>query len=340
LIRDFRRYGNFSAAAKRISLMIAKEAYREFSRNELSLPIFSRDWWLDATAGPDAWNVSLVRKDGEVVAAMPYVLRRRYGLRVIGQPALTQKLGPWLRAKDSKYSTRLADEKELMQALIDQLPPFDYFTQNWHYTCTNWLPFCWNGFEQTTRYTYMLTGIADTEKLWAGLQHNIRGECRKASNRFRMAVCDDLSLDAFLVLNRLTYERQGLRVPYPEDLVRRLDAACVKHGCRKIFIAVDPEGRRHAGVYMVWDETSAYGLMTGSEPALRASGAVSLCFLEAIKYAAHATQRFDFTGSMVQPIERFFRGFGTTQVPYFSIRKTPSRLVRMGQGVLSLIGKK
>jgi hypothetical protein len=311
--------------------MSAKEIYREFSRNEPSLPIFSRDWWLDATAGPEAWDVAVVQKGTQVVAAMPYALRRRFGLKVVGQPALTPKLGPWFRPFEGKPATMLAAERELMQALIDQLPDFDYFMQNWHYTRTNWLPFSWNGFQQTTRYTYVLDEIKEMEKLWSGFQHTARTECKKALNRFGLRIRDDLPLDAFLALNQMTFARQGMPVPYSEAFVRRIDAACASRDCRRFFIAEDPAGLHHAGLYIVWDENSAYGLMTGSDPALRHSGAISLCFFEAIKHSAGVTQRFDFSGSMMQPVERFFRGFGAVQVPYFNISKACSRVLRARQ---------
>ncbi len=319
--------------------MRRKESYRMFSRNEPTLPIFSRDWWLDATAGPDGWDVAIVMKAGQVMAAMPYVLMRRYGLRVLGQPPLTQKLGPWFATVNGKQPTRLAQEKDWMQALIDQLPPFDHFNQNWHYGRTNWLPFSWNGFQQTTRYTYVLDKLGDKDKLWAGFDNSTRAECKKATQRFNLQVRDDLPLDDFLALNRMTFLRQNMAVPYSDDYVRRLDAACAERGCRKFFIAVDGEGRHHAGNYIVWDENSAYGLMAGADPGLRNSGAASLCMWEVIRHAAGVTQRFDFAGSMMEPVERFLRGFGATQVPYFNLSKTPSRLLRLRRGVLSVAGR-
>lgn len=315
----------------------AKKIYREFSRTEPSLPIFFRDWWLDAAAGPDAWNVALVMKNGQVTAAMPYVSRREYAMRVISQPLLTPMLGPWLRPGKGKPSTNLASEKILMLGLIEQLPAFDHFIQSWHHERTNWLPFYWKDFRQTTRYTYLLDDISDMSKVWNGFQHNTRGECRKAAYRFKLQIHDDLSLGAFLELNRMTFAKQGLPVPYSDSFVHRIDAACLERGCRKFWIAVDPEGRHHAGFYMVWDETSAYGLMNGANPDLRFSGGISLCLWEAIKYAATVTQKFNFSGSMLQPVERFFRGFGARQVPYFRITKTPSRLLRMQQSLLSVM---
>src|SRR5919106_2186938 len=57
-------------------------------------------------------------------------------------------------------------------------------------------------------------------------------------------------------------------------------------------------------------------LMGGSDPRLRTSGAMSLLMWEAIKFAGQVARRFDFEGSMLQPVERFFRAFGARQVPY------------------------
>jgi len=36
------------------------------------------------------------------------------------------------------------------------------------------------------------------------------------------------------------------------------DAACATRGCRRILIAEDADGCRHAGVYIIWDANSTY----------------------------------------------------------------------------------
>lgn len=304
------------------------DKYRTLCTQEPSIPLFSQAWWLDATAGEGAWDVALVEKGGATVAAMPYVPRKRYGFTFLGQPALTQTLGPWLRETDGKSSTKLAQHKDWLQALIDQLPPFAHFTQNWHWRMGNWLPFYWAGFQQTTRYTYILQELSDEQDLWQGLQENIRREIKKAGNRLQLRVRDDLTVDDFLVLNRMTFARQDMALPYTEAFVHKLDQACVARQARKIFIAEDEQGRRHAGVYIVWDGNSAYYLMGGGDPELRNSGATSLCMWEAIKFAATVTKRFDFEGSMIEPVEKFFRAFGAQQTPYFTVSKTPSFILK------------
>lgn len=301
-----------------------KTKYRNLCAKETSIPIFSRDWWLDATAGEDNWDVVLVEKGDKIIASLPYTFRKKYSLTILGQPQLTQTLGPWLRASNAKYAKRLGQEKELLQALIEQLPDFAQYKQNWHYNITNWLPFYWQGFEQTTNYTYVLNEINDKEKLWNNLQVNIRTDIRKAKERYKLIVCTDVSIDDFLQLNKMVFTRKNRNPPYSDSLVKRIDDACILHNCRKIFIAEDDQGRKHAAVYIIWDENSSYYLMGGSDPKLRNSGATSLCMWEAIKFASTVTKRFDFEGSMLESVERFFRAFGAVQTPYFSISKTPS----------------
>lgn len=313
-----------------------RDAYRQFCGVESSVPLFSQDWWLDVVAGQEGWNAALVEKGGLVVAALPYTLGRKLFFHVSTQPPLTQSLGPWLSPSSAKRSKALARQKALMDALIDQLPQFDHFQQNWHPSQTNWLPFRWHGFEQTTRYSYAITGLQNMDEVWSGFDQNIRTDIRKAQERFGLRVRTDLPLDTFLGLHKMVFGRQGKVLPYPEDLVRRLHTACVERDCCRVLVAEDGEGRLHAGAFIVWDQETAYYLMGGSDPSLRNSGATSLCLWEAIQLAATVTQRFDFEGSMLEPIERFFRAFGAEQVPYFQVKRTRSRIWRTLSFVRSL----
>jgi len=315
--------------------MTDKNRYRNLCETDKTIPIFSRSWWLDAVCGENNWDVAIVERGGDIIGSMPYYKKVLWRYAILTQPPLTQTLGPWIRHSNAKYSKILGYQKDVMDGLIKQLPHFDYFFQNWHYSNLNWLPFYWHGFQQTTNYTYVLSNLADESKLWSDFQENIRTDIRKASKRFGLQIKDDLEVSEFLHLNRLTFSRQRKKMPYSESLVTQIDSACVSNCCRKIFIAEDSEGKRHAGVYIIWDENSAYYLLGGSDPLLRNSGAMSLCLWEAIRFAATVTMRFDFEGSMIEPVERFCRAFGAKQTPYFNITKTPSRILRLRQFLVS-----
>ena len=116
----------------------SKILYRELCANEDLIPLFSKDWWLDYSVGADTWDVALVFKDGKIIASMPYVIKNRLGLKLSTLPELTQYLGPWIKPNQAKYPKILGQQKDIMTKLIQQLPRFDYFSQNWDYKQTNW----------------------------------------------------------------------------------------------------------------------------------------------------------------------------------------------------------
>jgi hypothetical protein len=306
-----------------------KSRYRSFCALDNPLPIFSQPWWLDATAGDDNWDVAIVEVNKAIVAVLPYTYKRRFGFKILSQPPLTQKLGPWILDGGASYSIELSKDINLLNELMKQLPNFDYYAQNWSFDQSNWLPFYWNNFKQATFYTYILPDLSDEKALWDGFKDNTKWEIRKASNKFGLQVRNDLSLEDFLRLNDLSYKRQGLKPPCAYSYLKRLDQACVSRGARKIFIAVDDQGRQHAGIYLVWDKNSAYYLMGGGDPELRNSGATSLCLWEAIQFSRTVTKSFDFEGSMLKTVERFFRSFGAIQTPYFNVSKASSRLIKI-----------
>jgi hypothetical protein len=280
--------------------------------------IFEQPWWLDAVA-PGQWGAAEIKRGDKVVARLPYMHRRRLGLTTISQPPFTQTLGPWLAPMEGKYARRVETEKKLLGQLVEMLPSFDFFRQSLSPSLTNWLPFYWAGFDATVRYTYRIGDLTDLDRVKSEFQEQVRRGIRKAEGV--VEIDHDYPLEDLLRLNEQTYARQGVKSPDSPELIRRLDAACAARGARRIIGAVDSDGRTHAALYVVWDERTLYALINARDPELQTFGSNTLLYWEAIKLASEVSQLFDFEGSMLEPIEHFFRGFGGRQTPYFSISK-------------------
>ena len=311
--------------------MTNKEKYYCFCDKERTIPIFSHAWWLDAVCG-DVWDVCLIEKGGKIYATMPYRIKKRYGFTLLDQPPLTQNLGPWIAPSTAKYSKILGQRKDLMEALISQLPKHHHFSQNWHYSLTNWTPFYWKGFKQTTYYTYIFDDLSNKDLIWSEMKENIRTDIRKAQ-KLGLSVYTDLSIEDFISLNNKTFERQNIASSYSEYFLKNLLKIAISRNQCRWFISQDKKKKNHAGVLIVWDENSAYYLLGGSDPNLRNSGAMSLCMWEAIKFASTIVKKFDFEGSMIESVERYFRAFGAVQKPYFHITKTPSNILRIAKAL-------
>jgi len=303
--------------------------------------VFEQPWWLDAVA-PGQWSAAEIKRGDKVVARLPYMSRRRLGLTTISQPPFTQTLGPWLAPMEGKYARRVETEKKLLGQLVEMLPPFDFFRQSLAPSLTNWLPFYWAGFEATIRYTYRICDLTDLDRVKSEFQEQVRRGIRKAEGA--VEIDHDYPLEDLLRLNEQTYARQGVKSPDSPELIRRLDAACAARGARRIIGAVDADGRTHAALYVVWDDRTLYALINARDAELQTFGSNTLLYWEAIKLASEVSQLFDFEGSMLEPIEHFFRGFGGRQTPYFSISKAgmkakPALAARSTRAALSRIGR-
>lgn len=307
------------------------ELYDAFVQSSPQGTLFCTSWWLDTVARGD-YQVLTVEKDEKLQAAWPIVLKRlRFGGLDVSHPALTPWLGVLYRPLSSKLTSQLSEQKKLATSLIEQLPKYSSLSVRFHRDFQYWSPFHWKGFVQTTRYTYVLEDLTDLDSIWDGFRQNIRGDIRKAQKLGLTVECTD-DLGAFWRLHSQTFARQRLLVPYGADYVRRIDRTCTERGIRKVLIARDQTGDAHAGAYIIWDSKSAYYLMGGGDPARRNSGATSLVLWEAIQFASTVTKSFDFEGSMIEPVERFFRAFGARPCPYSVIShvRSPLRIVLRG----------
>jgi hypothetical protein len=292
------------------------------SPRTLSYGLFQEPWWLDAVA-PNAWREITVHPGELISARWPIVESRSAGLQFIVPPPLTPWLGPVLDTGDAvKVSRRLEIEKELIEELLRKLPKYDKLAVHCHASFTNVLPFMWAGFRVTPRYTYVLDDLSDETRLWNGLRENIRREIRKARKQVEIVATEDI-VESQRVIAK-TFARIGVQSPHKLEIMQRIDAACSKRDCREILLARDEKGRVHSSLYLVRDAHTTYYLAGGADPQLRTSGAHSLMMWEAIRRAGAHTHRFDFVGSMLPNVERFFRAFGARQQSFY-------RLVSLGR---------
>jgi hypothetical protein len=283
--------------------------------------IYAHRWWLNAVA-PGKYHILEIRNGSGLQAAWPVVYLEGESGKHICMPPLTQKLGILFAPSSAKPVELQSTHQRLTKELLDHVGEFVSFHQNFHENFTDWLMFYWNGYTQTSRYTYVVEDVSDIDQLWSNMRANCRQNIRKAQ-KLGITIKDNLELSEFLKLNHKTFSRQGMQPLATEELICRLDAACCANAGRKIFAGVDTQGRVHAAVYIAWANNTAYYLMGGSEPGLRESCAQILALWEALVFSSSVVKRFDFEGSMLPQVERVFRGLGAKQLPYFSITKSP-----------------
>ena len=277
--------------------------------------------------------LSLEEKEGDtVVGAMPYLIRRRLGFRFVLQPQLTQYNGPWYNyaflPEGYTESQRMEFEKKVADKLLLHLQRLKlaYYQQNFAPAVTNWLPYHWWGYSQTTRYTYRLEELSDLEAVFARFDRHHR------ANKIRQAeklLCVDPSMTPaqFEAYHQDYWSRKGKGDVLPEGLITRIAEAAIQRGQGAILCLRDKEtGELMGARFVAWDGRCAYSLLSALTMGRHPNGTSPMLFWECLKLAAeHGARSFDFEGSMDMNIEQSYRLYGAVQTPYHQIFKSNSR---------------
>ena len=304
-----------------------KKYYNDFcEKNEL--PIFFQPWWLDATAGKQNWGVAIYEKSNEVFGVLPFFYKNKTIFKFLGLPVFSQHLGPWLiYPKGQKSNTKLAFEKEVLTNLINLLPKANLSVIKAHHSVQNILPFVWKGFNSTVKYTYILKDILNKEAaLLENLSSGTRKNIKKAQKIVEVSESEDVS-ELFNLIQQ-TFNRQRMKVPFNGNQLLNLYNSCKEKKSCKILLAKDKENNIHSGILLIWNDKTVYYLIGGSNPNFRNSEAMSLVMWESIKFASSFAREFDFEGTMVESIERFIRGFGGIQKPYYQLSKVRPKFLK------------
>jgi GNAT superfamily N-acetyltransferase len=217
----------------------------------------------------------------------------------------------------------------LLESLVAGLPRAHYTSIRLDSRCATWLPFYWAGFQQTTLYTYVLPDLSNLDSVYAGFAHMKRKNIKRA--QAALSVAEDLDAEHFYAFHAACLARQGQRISYPRELLKRVVDAARAADAGKTWYAVDASGRMHAAIFVVWDAKAAYYLVSAIDPEHRNSGAATLLVWRAIQHLAPRTREFNFEGSMIRGVEHSFRKFGGVQVPYSRVTRAGSWLA--GQAV-------
>lgn len=323
--------------------MTNKEKYSQLCTENDTIPLFLQHWWMEAvcTNASKEWDVLLYEKNKKVVAALPYHFITKLGMKVILQPQLTQYSGVWIDYPNGiTDKERYSLEEEVCKGLISQLDTLSWvhYMQHFHYRFTNWLPFFQQGFTQTTRYTYRIESISNTQDVFDNF-HSWKKKHIKKAKESLYADFDVSSKDFYSFLAN-TLDKKDQKVFYSNVFFETLHSIATSRKQGQIIAIKDKENKIYSAMFVVWDNKSGYYLISAIDRDYNASGASTLMVWEALQFLASKTQAFDFEGSMIEGVAKSFEEFGGVQTPYFSISKSRSGVLGCMLNVYRWLWKK
>ena len=246
--------------------------------------------------------------------------QKRLGLTVLTNPPGTPSIGPFFESRAQHPVARLEERRDVLAALADLLEHLrpavvSVALAQWVTDC---LPFSWRNYKVTPHYTYLLALEQTEEAILAGMSEARRRNVGKARrDGLRAELTDDNSTIASLV--EATFARQGMDVK--REYLKKILFTYPNPANSYTFI-VRSSGIPIAGAFVVHDARSAYYLFGGYRPEDKHNAAGALALFESIRHAKKlGLEVFDFEGSSVPAIERYFRGFGGKLTPCYGVNK-------------------
>lgn len=297
-----------------------------------SLPgsIFMQPWWLDIVTDGN-WDEIQITSGGELKARWPFYLKKRMGISIIEMPVLTPTLGPWIKQDSPKIERRHSNERNMLENLIELIPPSDKIDIVLDCNISNHLPFKWQGFSQSSKATFEIIQPYTEESQWSELKSNNRNNINQAKRE--LTIDTTISTAELYSMIFTTYSRQNLKVPYSMNLLNALCNQAIQFGRCDLMGARDNEGILHGAMCLIHDDGRSFYLCGGFNSDSGINGIMNFLIWEAILATLERGNVFDFEGSSVKSIEKFFSSFGARfkpliQVSYRSKKYLPIQIVR------------
>ena len=285
--------------------------------------VFHNSWWLEAT-GYELEILGCWDPNGRLVSGIPLPRKRRAGLLLCHYPPLAPYLGPVFDLSASREPReQLAIMRHQGELLAAQIQSFDSLVYPVGAAGPDLQGFLWAGFRAELSYTFRFEAGTSPDDAFERSARTCRQKFRGGHAR-EMSVEAGDDIDSLIELNRETFVRQERAAPVAESYLRRMWDVAAAHDCGCIYVARDAQRNALSAVFVVRDSRASYQIVSGMSADARLSPAGYLTTWAAITSALSESRAFDFEGSRVRGVERYYRSWGGVARPVWTLRKAPS----------------
>ncbi|MBQ2540950.1 MAG: GNAT family N-acetyltransferase [Paludibacteraceae bacterium] len=299
--------------------MTNKERYAQWAAEVGNVPLMMQPWWMDAVCAGKQWDVLLVEDDkGEILGAMPYLLRKRIGQKYIVMPQQTTFGGIWVAPSITDNRWEIAQVCQSIDKQLRALKLSYYYQQ---YPIGSLPAEAMRGmrFRIREHIAYRIDFLADIDQIIASFSKNKRRQLQKAAS---LTSDRQLNVEDFYKFHAHCQEEQHKKISYTREFLLVLERKARRLEQCDILAVRNLEGEVYAAAFLVWDRTTMYFFIPCADPAYKDSGAFTLLVLEAIKLAHQKKLAFDFSGLADTNTLRQYSQFGTTPAKFYSAERS------------------
>lgn len=281
--------------------------------------VFNSLEWLKIF-GPKLKVYGIYNKDKQLTGCFNLYTDSVYGFKHIKNPPYTPHIGLCIINNSQNKAQSMSEEKNIINLIVDFIQKLKctLITIAFDGKFIDMQPFIWNNFKVIPNYTYKLDLSLSIEALNKSMSSERRNDIARAKkDNITITETNDYDIVRTLVIKTFRGKEKALKQQYLDKIFYNFasDKNCFA------FVAYKEE-KAIATCFCVFDSNTAYYLLGGYDKDNNHHGAGAYCLWEAIRLSKEkGLKYFDFEGSMIKPVEKYFRGFGGDFKPYYTVNK-------------------
>ena len=276
--------------------------------------IYGKTWYQDAVQS--RFRILTVQEQGIILGGLVMAKNARGWY---SNPALCKYLGVYYADFTGQHYQAETKRRRVARRLASELRQYKTFNYLFHPDFGSYLPFYQARFSATVFYSYWLDVQGQSmESIRAGWSGKLRSDIKFAERAgYRIQV--DPPFGLFYDLHNKTFFRQGKKSPFGRPWLAHFCEQLRQRDAWHSFVVRDSDDRPMAVVGLIHDQHATSLIINGIDSEKIQRGANEWLIYYCIRFAAERSRWFDFEGSMLEPIDSFYRKFGGQHRPYLKI---------------------
>lgn len=292
-----------------------------FSKNaEPYIGVFGSKKWL-AVYSNSLELVGIYKDENQLIGGFYFVTTKKYGFTFLKLPPYTPHCGLFFTTDSKNRSSVNNFTKEIIAEVCKYVCgkknalTILAFPSN----IVDLQPFIWNKFKVIPNYTYRIDLSYSLDHIESNFDPKNRNAIARAVKENVIVTENTLSMDKLYEHFARSLSGSGANV-YDKELKNIFCKFSDKDNAFSIEAFID--NKLLGVVFCIYDKNTCYYLLGGVEKKSGIQGVNNLLVQKCIEKAKNLGCRvFDFEGSMLKGVEKFFRSFGPEIVPYFTVNK-------------------
>jgi len=303
-----------------------KEIFKLYSK-KFNLNLFVNYEWYTKCYDNNTWEVIVIKKKNNVIAIMPFFLKKFLGFTIINLP----NLHPWLELWINEKNLNVKKYNNILSQIINKLPKYDYLNIN-IYNLISPMQFHWHNYN----VNYYQTCVIDylyKDKISKILSSTKKQNIKKAITDKVVLRRNYINSEDFYNFHIKTLKR---KIFYSHLELSKIFNYIINFN-RGFVISAYKKNELVANALFIISNKECILLISNNDEK-KCKNALNYIIYKALIISKRiGCKTFNFEGSMTKGVFNSYMAFGSNIKGYYNIKKINSNLLKIAIFFINLL---